>query len=265
MMKTLPPTEMLKLVRQPSILFWGFLVVPLVSVLIKLVIEGFLILRMGQRSSGDIDLFLSAARSLSVSGNSLGHLLFALGVASVFFLEYRYATWRLLVPRHSRFELYAAKLFVCLIWLVLGLLVVALGDMALNLLFSILKGQGGGAVLLSAGSFWSLLAAAGIAFLELAVLASFVAVIVILFRSMIAAVLSAFLLAIGATLLQLYLGTDADRLPLPSYGAQALRDWLLAGGSPVSGVFGFAVLVGWLVILTGFGLGVFSRQQLAVE
>jgi hypothetical protein len=248
MMGTLIPTEMLKLVRQPAILFWGFLVVPLVAVLLKLVIEGFLLFRMGHRSAGDVDLFLSAARGLSLSGNSLGHLLFALGVASVFFLEYRYSTWRLLVPRHA-----------------LGLLVVVLGDIALNLLFSLIKGQGGGALLVTSGSFSLLLIAAGIAFLELAVLASLVAVIVVIFRSMIAAVLSAFLLAIGSTLLQLYLGADADRLPLPSYAAQALRDWLLAGGSEVPAMLGFAVLLGWLVVLNGLGLAVFSRQQLAVE
>ncbi|MBU2327862.1 MAG: ABC transporter permease [Alphaproteobacteria bacterium] len=265
MMGTLIPTEMLKLVRQPAILFWGFLVVPLVAVLLKLVIEGFLLFRMGHRSAGDVDLFLSAARGLSLSRNSLGHLLFALGVASVFFLEYRYSTWRLLVPRHARFELYAAKLIVCLAWLALGLLVVVLGDIALNLLFSLIKGQGGGALLVTSGSFSLLLIAAGIAFLELAVLASLVAVIVVIFRSMIAAVLSAFLLAIGSTLLQLYLGADADRLPLPSYAAQALRDWLLAGGSEVPAMLGFAVLLGWLVVLNGLGLAVFSRQQLAVE
>lgn len=264
-MKTLLSAEILKLVRQPAILFWGFLVVPLVSVLLKVGIEGFLFLRMGRQASAEVDLFLSAAKSLSVSGNSLGHLLFALGTASVFFLEYRYATWRLLVPRHSRTELYAAKLIVCLAGLALGLVIVALGDMALNLLLSLLSGQGGGGLLFSAGSFSLLMAAGGIAFLELAVLAALVAVIVIVFRSMIAAVLSAFLLAIGSTLLQLYLGTDAERLPLPSYAAQALRDGVLAGGDPASAGLGFAVLAGWSVVLIGLGLAIFSRQQLAVE
>lgn len=264
-MRTLLPTEMLKLVRQPGILFWGFLVVPLIAVVLKFAIDSFLYLRMGHRAAADTDLFLSAAKSLSLSGNSLGHLLFGLGVASVFFLEYRYATWRLLVPRHARFELYAAKWLVCLIWLFLGLVIVAVGDMVRTLLFSVLNGQGGGTLMLPAGSFSLLLAAGGIAFLELAVLASFVAAVVIIFRSMIAAVFSAFLLAIGATLLQLYLGADADRLPLPSYAAQALRDWLLAGGSAGAALLGLAVLVGWLVVLTGLGLGVFSRQQLAVE
>ncbi|MFN3363685.1 MAG: hypothetical protein ACK40W_06955, partial [Allorhizobium sp.] len=74
-----------------------------------------------------------------------------------------------------------------------------------------------------------------------------------------------FLLAIGSTLLQLYLGADADRLPLPGYAAQDLRDWLLAGGAPVAAMIGAAVLFGWFYALTGLGLAVFSRQQLASE
>ncbi|MEC9462531.1 MAG: ABC transporter permease [Pseudomonadota bacterium] len=260
-MRSLFSAEMLKLMRQPGILFWGFLSVPLAALVVKLVIAGFVYLRLG-RQSGDIDLFQSAAKSLSVSGNSLGHLLFALGVATVFFLDYRYATWRLLVPRSARVHLFAAKLLVCLFWLALALVVAAVGDMALNLLFAILQGQ---AVDLSISSLSSLVAAFGIAFLELGVLGALVALLVVAFRSMIGAVIAAFMLAIGSTVLQLYLGTDADRLPLPSYAAQWLRDWLLAGGTPAAALFGFVVLAGWFAILTGLGLALFSRQQLATE
>lgn len=260
-MNPLLSAEMLKLVRQPGILFWGFLAVPLAALLVKLVIAGFIYLRMG-RQSGDVDVFLSAAKSLSLSGNSLGHLLFALGIATVFFLEYRYSTWRLLVPRHPRVQLFAAKLLVCLAWLAFALLLAAAGDIVLTVLFGVLQGQG---LDISASSLIALVAAFGIAFLELAVLASLAALLVVAFRSMIAAVIPAFLLAIGSTLLQLYLGADADRLPLPGYAAQDLRDWLLAGGTPVAAVIGAAVLLGWFCVLTGFGLAVFSRQQLASE
>lgn len=260
-MNPLLKAEMLKLIRQPGTLFWGFLAVPLVALLVKLVIAGFVYLRLG-RQSGDVDVFLSAAKSLSLSGNSLGHLLFALGIASVFFLEYRYATWRLLVPRHARSHLFAAKLMICLVWLAFGLLLAVVGDMVLSVLFAILQGQ---ALEVGAGSLITLVLAFGIAFLELVVLAALVAALVIVFRSMIAAVIPAFLLAIGSTLLQLYLGADADRLPLPAYAAQALRDWLLAGGAAVPAMLGLAVLVTWGLVLAGLGLFVFSRQQLAAE
>ncbi|MDZ7874340.1 MAG: ABC transporter permease [Rhizobium sp.] len=260
-MRPLLSAEMLKLARQPGGLFWGFLAVPIAALLVKLVVTGFVYLRLG-RQSGEIDVFLSAAKSLSLSGNSLGHLLFALGIATVFFLEYRYSTWRLLVPRHPREQLFAAKLLVCLAWLAFALLLAAVGDIVLTVLFGVLQGQGLG---ISMSSLIALLAAFGIAFLELAVLVSLTALLVIAFRSMIAAVVPAFLLAIGSTLLQLYLGADADRLPLPSYAAQALRDWLLAGGAPVAALLGLAVLVGWFCVLTGLGVAVFSRQQLASE
>lgn len=264
-MRSLLSSEMLKLGRQRAILFWGFLAVPLLSLAFKVILEGLLFVRMGHQGGGEVDIFLSAAKSLSISGNSLGQLLYALGIASVFFLEYRYATWRLLVPRQGRIPLFVAKCAICLIWLALGLLLAVLGDMALNVLFSALKGQGLGGVVIRVGSFVTLIAAFAGALLELAVLTALVAVLVVVFRSMIAGVIPAFLLAIGSTVLQLYLGADADRLPLPSYAAQWLRDWILAGGSPVAGLTGGAVLAGWAVILFAGGLLLFSRQQLAAE
>jgi hypothetical protein len=260
-MRSLLSGEMLKLIRQPGSLFFGFLAVPLVALLVKLVLAGFIYLRMG-RQSGDVDLLLSSARALSLSGNSLGHLLFAMGIATVFFVEYRYATWRLLVPRHARPDLFAAKLLVSLMGLAVALLVTVGGDMVLTLLFALLQGQG---IEISVSSLLKLAAAFGIASLELAVLVALVAVLVVSFRSMIAAVIPAFLLAIGSTLLQIYLGADAERLPLPSYAAQALRDWLLAGGAPMAALFGMAVLVLWTAFLIGLGFFVFSRQQLAAE
>ena len=149
-----------------------------------------------------------------------------------------------------------------IVWLAIGLLVAAAGDVVLNVLFAILQGQGINVV---GPSLVTLMAAFGIAFLELAVLAAFVAMLVVLFRSLIAGVIPAFLLAIGSTLLQLYLGADADRLPLPSYAAQALRDGLLGQGPSAPAFLGLAVLTAWVVILTGLGLLVFSRQQLASE
>ena len=254
--------EMLKLIRQPGILFWGFLAVPLAALLVKLGLAGFVYLRMGQQAGGDVDVLLSAARSLSISGNSLGHLLFALGVASVFYLEYRYATWRLLVPRHGRTYLLGAKLLLSLGWLAFALLVAAFGDMFLTVVFAGLQGQG---LMFSAASLITFVAAFGIALLELAVLAALVALLVVLFRSMIAAVIPVFLLAIGSTVIQLYLGADAERLPLPAYAAQYLRDWLLAGGTPVAAAMGFAILSGWCLVLTAGGMALFARQQLAAE
>ncbi|WP_165826221.1 ABC transporter permease [Rhizobium wuzhouense] len=264
-MRPLLSAEMLKLSRQPAILFWGFLSVPLVALLFKLVVEGLLFVRLGRQGGEDIDIFLSAAKSLNLSGNSIGQLIYAIGIASLFFLEYRHATWRVLVPRQPRVQLFAAKGLLCLMWLALGLLVAAIGDVAINLGLSVLKGQGSGGPVFSGASFVIFVAAFGVALLELTVLTAFVATLVVFFRSMIAAVIPAFLLAIGSTVLQLYLGADADRLPLPSYAAQWMRDWVIMGGSPLAGLTGLGVLAGWAIILFALGLYLFSRQQLATE
>lgn len=264
-MRPLLSAEMLKLLRQPALLFWGYLAVPLVALLFKVIIEGLLVVRFGFQAGASVDLFGSAAKSLSLSGNSLAQLLYALGVASVFFFEYRYSTWRLLVPRHARSQLFAAKYLTCLLLLALGLLLAVCGDMLVNLLLLFLKGQGFAGLVLSGGSFAVLVGAFAIALLELAVLAALVAALVILSRSLIGAVIPAFLLAIGSTLLQLYLGADADRLPLPSYAAQSVRDWLLEGGPAALEMTGLAVLVAWCVGLIAVGLFAFSRQQLATE
>ena len=264
-MRPLLSAEMLKLARQPGVLFFGFFAVPMLAILFKLILQGLVLVRTGRSAEGSVDLFLSAARALSVSGNSLGQLFYALGIASVFFLEYRYSTWRLIVPRSARSQLFAAKFLVCLVCLSAGLVVAALGDMVLSVVLAVLNGQGLAGIRIDMGSLPLLVAAFSIAPLELSVLAALVAAIVIISRSLVAAVLPAFLLAIGASILQIYLGRDADGLPLPSYAAQSLRDWLFSTGGPAAGMEGLLVLLAWLAGLLTLGSIWFMRQQLATE
>ncbi|KPF46401.1 hypothetical protein [Rhizobium sp. AAP43] len=264
-MKALVTAEIVKLVRQPALLFFGFLSVAFLSILFKFGMEGFVYLRTGRRSAGDLDIFLSAANSLGISGNSMGHLLHAIGIGSIFYLDYRYQTWRLLVPRHSRAELYAAKFFVCIGFLAAGLLLAVAGDLVLTVIRALASEAGMSGLTVSASSFLVLLTALSVALLELAVLTAFVAVVVVITRTMITAAISAFLLAIGSSILQIYLGRDADSLPLPSYAAQAARDWLLSGGSTMAGGLGVIVLMLWLAVLPALGMAILSRQQLATE
>lgn len=257
--------EMRKLLRQPGLLFFGFFIVPMLALLFKLVLQGIVLVRSGRHAESGVDLFLSAAKGLSLSGNSLGHLFYAIGIASVFFLEYRLSTWRLMVPRHARSRLFAAKFCACLICLGAGLIVAMVGDMALNLAMSLLAGEGLRAISLNVGSAGLLVPAFGIALMELAVLTALVAALVIISRSMIAAVFPAFLLAITASMLQIYAGRDAEILPLPSYAAGTLRAWLFAAEGQAAGLEALLILLAWLVGLLGLGAVWFLRQQLATE
>jgi len=257
--------ELLKLMRQPATLFWGFLSVPLLAVIFRLVLEGMVFVRAGRIVAGNTDLLQSATNILTVSGNSVGHLLYAIGISSIFFSEYRFATWRQLIPRRSRFQLWSAKCLACLVCLSAGLLAAVIGDMVLNWVLALLSGDGLSNLSIGIAGLPALLIAFTVALVELAVLATIVSTITILTRSMVAAVIPAFLLAIGTSMLQIYIGPTKDVLPLPSTGAEALRSWLFLQGPADAGASGGAILLLWLIAAGGLGLLLFSRQQLAAE
>ncbi|MBP1850217.1 hypothetical protein [Rhizobium halophytocola] len=263
-MSALYRAELLKLFRQPSILFWGFLAPPLAAILFKAALEGMVFLRAG-RTLGGGDLLQSAARSLAISGNSVAQLLFAIAISTVFFAEYRHATWRLMVPRAARGALWAAKLLACLTCLGASLIVAAAGDLATNILFALTGAGGLASLIVDPGGLPLLAGQFCISLAELAVLAAVVSAITIIARSMIAAVISAFLLALGATAVQVYLAGKLPVVPMPYYGAQALRNWLSSGADAVIGANGLLVLAVWLVVPAVVGYVAFQRQQLAVE
>lgn len=264
-MRALLCGEWLKLLRQPALLFWGFLSVPILSLLFKLLMEGLVFVRTGRHDDAPVDVLLSAAHSLGLSGNSMGHLLYGFGAASVLYSEYRFATWRLLVPRHGRSRLLLVKFCLCLTALAAGLIVAVFGDMLLNGMMAVLNGTGAAGLVLRVSSLPLLVTAFAIALLELGVLVALAFLLVILTRSLMGAVLPVFLLAIGSTLIQVYLGADSDGIPLPAYGAQALRDWLFSVGPAQAGLAGLAILSGWFAGLAALALAVFARQQLSSE
>lgn len=268
-MMPLVKAELTKLSRQRSTLFWGFLAVPIAATLFKLGLQALVLSHSGRIPAPDADFLVSAAQALNISGNSVAQLLFAIGIASVFYVEYRHSTWRHLVPRFSRLHLWTAKFLACLILLSASLVLTAAGSLMLNIGNTLAYGQGISATAFTVSSTSTLALAFAIAFLELAVLAAFVSAITILARSMIAAVIPAFLLGIGATLAQVYFGRTDEVLPLPSLAAGMLRDWLAApvgitaaqGGAPT----GFAILSLWLAAAATIGAVAFMRQQLASE
>ncbi|WP_137131690.1 hypothetical protein [Rhizobium sp. FY34] len=264
-MRALFFAELQKLSRQPAVLFWGFLSVPLMAVLFRLSLDGLVYLRTGQMTRGEVDLLLSSARLFGVSGNSVGHLFYAIGLSSVVFAEYRFATWRLLVPRASRSQLLAAKYLACLTCLAIGLLLALTANGFVSLVQSLMQGEGLSLLSIRPGSLAVFAGALSIAMLELAVLTSLVFLLTILSRSMFAAVIPVFLLAIGASILQVYLGPTRELIPLPSLVADAARDWLFSGAAPERALMGLAILTAWLVAATGAGLLAFTRQQLSAE
>lgn len=268
-MMPLVKAELTKLSRQRATLFWGFLAVPIAATLFRLGLQALVVSHSGRVPAPEADFLLSAAKALNVSGNSIAQLLYAIGIASVFYVEYRHSTWRHLVPRFSRLHLWAGKFFACLILLAASLMLTVFGDLIFNIGTALAYGEGIPATAFGPGSASTLVPAFAIAFLELAVLAAFVSAVTILTRSMIAAVIPAFLLPIGATLAQLYFGRSGDTLPLPSLAAGLLRDWLDAPigitTAQTGALTGLAILTLWLAAAATTGAVAFQRQQLASE
>ncbi|WP_292241360.1 ABC transporter permease [Mesorhizobium sp.] len=264
-MNALFSAELLKLQRQPGVLFWGFLSVPAAALAFKVALESFFFLRSGNFPQGHADTLLSAAQSLGIAGNPIAQLLYAIGISSVFFIEYRFSTWRNLVPRAGRIPLLAAKFAVCLLCMVIGLVLTIVGDMILNTALSFLGGGTSSKTPIHASGIFVLSAAFVIAFLELASLAAIVATLTIIFRSMIAAVIPVFLVGITCSILQAYFGAAIANLPMPSIAADTGRAWLFAGAEGQFGTAGFGTLLAWFLAVAVIGSVAFWRQSLSTE
>lgn len=257
-------SEAQKILCQRSLFAAGFLVVPAFALLVKILMQFMIFRRAGvQDFPQDVDILAEAAQSFSVSGNTLAHLFFALGVASIFVVEYRFSTWRHLVPRRSRFELWLAKFLVAGLCLAMSLFLVALGNLVLTALMAMV-GERPVSLLLQAKSMLPFGLAFLTAMLELLVLAALTATLTMALRSSMAAVLIAFLLTLATVLLQAYLGPSQELWWLPSEAANQMREALATSQSQKFLASG-AVLVGWLLVAGGLGAAVFARQELATE
>lgn len=264
-MSGLLSAELLKLRRQPGMLFWGFLSVPAAALGFKIALQSFFVLRSGNLPQAQVDTLLSAAQSLGIAGNPIAQLLYAIGVSSVFYVEYRFSAWRNLVPRTGRIPLLAAKFGVCLLCMVIGLVLTIIGDMILNTALGLIGDGAINRTPVQAGSILVLSAAFVIAFLELATLAAITATLTIIFRSMIAAVIPVFLAGITCSILQAYFGAAIASVPMPSFAATAARAWLFAGAEGPYGVTGFGTLLAWLLAAAAAGALAFWRQPLNAE
>lgn len=257
--------ELLKLARQPALLFWGFFFVPLAATVFKLFLILFIFVRSLQFPATGSDMILAAAKSLGISGNSLAQLLFAIGIAGVFHLEYRLATWRLVVPRASRFSIWLAKFLTCLFCIFISLSVLVLGDFSVDIVAAFTSPE---SLDIHPDSIQILIISSAIATMELTVLIALVSAMAILTRSLIAAVLPAFMLAIISSIMQVYLGATTSPVPLPAFGAEMLRTWLFDQSHDVTDAYawsGLAILTLWLLVGMAIGSIGFARQQLYSE
>jgi len=255
--------EILKLRRQRAALFWGFVFLPLFMTLLAFLLGGGLLKPPPGALVSEVRLFRSMIRTLSVSGNPIGQLFYAIGGAAIFAVEYRYSGWRHLVPRAARERLLAAKFAAFALFAAISLLLALAGDVVAMLVIPFVQGLHPVIADTPADAAATLLLSSLIAFAELMALGSLVMLVAVATRSAMAAILAPFLFALGAAAAGAYLGADAVRnLPLPGYAADALRHWLEGGGSPLIATL---TLLGWIALPFAAAVALFRRQDLVSE
>jgi hypothetical protein len=262
--------ELLKLQRQRGAAFWGFAALPCLLVLLACALDASLMPTV--RGAIDVHPIRTLLRALGTAGNPVAQLFFAVGAGALFALDYRHATWRLLVPRRSRTALMTAKLAAFAIAAAGSLILLCAGNLASVFAMPALHGvaaftadaigTGGVAVALTFA----------VSMLELAGLAAQVALMAVLTRSTMGAILPPFLLALGSASIQTYFGGESGpMLMLPGAAADSLRnafavpfdgDSVLTGGQvTVAGL----IVAGWFAVPFAAALWAFSRQDLAAE
>jgi hypothetical protein len=263
--------EMLKLSRQRAALFWGFLLVPVFTTFVTCVLIGGgpPPLATGHAINA-IQPVHSAARALSVGGNPIAQLFYAIGAAAIFAVEYRYSGWRHIVPRASRRSLLVSKFATFILFAATSLVLVAAGDALVTVVLPL--GLGSKLVMtdLSTASSTVFLLSFLISLAELLVLAGLVALVAVSTRSAMGAIIAPFLLSLAATVVEGYLaGSGGTAIPLPTFAGDALRHWLAsATSSPElarSALVGLVTLIGSALASLGLTIAVFSRQELVSE
>lgn len=256
--------ELTKLSRQRGAAFWGFLAIPLLMTIITCALAS-----VGNPGGGIAEVrgVRSLLRSLSVAGNPIGQLFYAVGAAAIFAVEYRHAGWRHLVPRRSRSALMLAKFAAWTILCAVSLALVAAGDLFANLILPWLRGSSPVIADWSGAAPGAILLMALLALTELAILGGTVALVTVVTRSAMPAILVPFLAALACAAAQTqFSGTG---IPLPAFAADTLRAIIAApfeSGAPQANILvEIAILAGWLAATIGLSFAWFERQDLTSE
>lgn len=271
--------ENLRLTRNRSTLFWGFLFIPVLALVTQIIGQIFTHQDLpAELRLLPLDIAHQLVRAFGEAGGALTALLCLIGAAVLFTGDYRWETWRLLAPRAGRRDLFLAKVAVFAVWSLVTVVLVGALDSLVALVGGMVRGQqlsfG-----LEIGEFvrqW--LSVTVISWLQILFAGGLAALAATATRSMIAAIMIPIGVMIGLAVAQSRyavvegLGDAWKILLIPGHAFEQARLFLagvetLPGQTvdPALGWLGIASVVLWLVIGFGGGLAVFLRQDLSKE
>jgi len=271
--------ENLRLTRNRTTFFWGFLFIPLLALVAE--IGGRLFMHHdlpAELRALPVDMADQLVKAFGEAGGAMTILLSLIGAAVLFAGDYRWETWRLLTPRASRTNLFLAKVAVFAQWSLVTILLIGVLDVGVALVGGMIDGNrltfG-----LGAGEFArQLLAVALVSWAQLLFAGGLAALAATATRSTIAAIMIPIGSFIGLFLAQnRYPVQDAAAdwwkiLLIPGHafdygrlflaGIETLPGQTIAASAGLAGIFG---MVAWLLIGFGGGLAIFLRQDLSKE
>ena len=264
--------EQYRLWRDRGAVIWGF-AFPGVGVFALGVIATLFVKFVAKaKIPGGVNLATDLVGAFSGAGSPITQIFFLIGAAAIFGTDYRWETWRLQTPRNSRLNLILAKFAVYGAATALALVGMALGGVLAALVRAMVETSPLEPVNWAAFAP-ALLRGFAAAWMELMVVGAIAALIAVLTRTNVAAIIVTLLLAFAQAIIMGQMRFDPTQPPwdalalFPSLSAQVLRGAQVGiGGVTAHGAeLATVMLLLWILVIGGLTVVLFRRQELTRE
>ena len=265
--------EIFKLLKNRWSAFWAFGFMPAFALLTGIIEQTW------THSQPALDFFQYAAPAtegvlgLSTIESSVFQLFAIIGGAILFAGEYRWETWRAILPRNSRINVMIAKFVTFIIALSISIVACGVARFLVGLYDAALTGDATWPS--NAGGFLlAILLGFAATFMQAMVTATFVLLVAVVTRSMMAAIIAPFMVLVASEIGSLRYRLDPTDLTgalFPNLAGRSLREM---GNSamgdpdmvaPYLAAPGVLAMIGWFALFTAAALFLFRRQDLSRE
>ncbi|MDB5471385.1 MAG: hypothetical protein JWR84_2945 [Caulobacter sp.] len=264
--------EQFRLWRDRGAVIFGFAVPGVGVLLLGLIATLFMKLVAKVPIPGHVNLGSDLVGALSGTGSPITQIFFLIGAAAIFGTDYRWETWRLQTPRNSRLNLMLAKFAAYGAATALALVGMGIGGVLSGLARAVIEAEPMDAINFAAFAP-AFLRAFAAGWLELMVAGSVAALLAVLTRTNVAAIIVTLLLAFTQAIIMGIARPDPVNPPwdalltFPGLSAQVLRGGPVGiGGVTAHGAEQATVfLLLWLAVFAGLTIFLFQRQELTRE